>query len=287
MPNPWQFYHQDQINSVYAVTNAAGSVLERYLYDPFGLPDVRDASWGARTLTAIGNPWLFTGQEWRSDLGLSNYKARWYQPTLGRFMQNDPVRFDAGDLNLYRYCGNDPLNRIDPSGEREVDIYIWEQHLIPGPTNRWAGHVMITEANSTEVKLSQYMKKPGEESQASGPNTKFEYRDTMIEQKDLPTKIFRAELSNDVAFDASVADHVGRKTWDYYPDLSNETHCSRAGYDALQAGGLPLPKNDKQVMPGTLGRELDKLAKPAKEGEKQKVRRIELSETPLMKKPTR
>lgn len=112
----WQFYHQDQINSVYAVTNAAGTVLERYLYDPFGLPDVRDASWGARTSTAIGNPWLFTGQEWRGDIGLSNYKARWYQPTLGRFMQNDPVRFDAGDINLYRYCSNDPLNNVDPDG---------------------------------------------------------------------------------------------------------------------------------------------------------------------------
>ncbi len=118
----WQFYHQDQINSVYAVTNAAGTVLERYLYDPFGLPDVRDASWGARTSTAIGNPWLFTGQEWRGDLGLSNYKARWYQPTLGRFMQNDPVRFDAGDINLYRYCGNDPVNRADPLGLADVNL---------------------------------------------------------------------------------------------------------------------------------------------------------------------
>jgi len=113
----WQYYHQDQINSVYAVTNASGTVLERYLYDPFGLPDVRNASWGGSgTVSAIGNPWLFTGQEWRSDLSLSNYKARWYQPVLGRFMQNDPVRFDAGDVNLYRYCGNNPVNGVDPDG---------------------------------------------------------------------------------------------------------------------------------------------------------------------------
>jgi RHS repeat-associated protein len=112
----WQYYHQDQINSVYAVTNAGGSVLERYLYDAFGAPDVRDVNWNTRASTAIDNPWLFTGQEWRADVQLANYKARWYQPTLGRFMQNDPVRFDAGDINLYRYCENDPVNRMDSTG---------------------------------------------------------------------------------------------------------------------------------------------------------------------------
>jgi RHS repeat-associated protein len=112
----WQYHHPDALGSTVAVTNAAGSVIERYLYDPFGLPDIRDANGNARTATAIGNPWLFTGQEWRGDVQLANYKARWYQPTLGRFLQNDPVRFDAGDINLYRYCFNDPINHVDPDG---------------------------------------------------------------------------------------------------------------------------------------------------------------------------
>ncbi|MCW5547563.1 MAG: hypothetical protein KIT44_01220 [Opitutaceae bacterium] len=113
----WQYHHPDALGSTVAVTNAAGSVIERYLYDPFGLPDIRDANGNARTATAIGNLWLFTGQEWRGDIVLANYKARWYQSTLGRFLQNDPVRFDAGDLNLYRYCFNNPINHVDPSGE--------------------------------------------------------------------------------------------------------------------------------------------------------------------------
>lgn len=113
----WQYYHQDPINSVVAVTDSTGLVVERYLYDVFGLPDIRDSNGNSRASTAIDNPWLFTGQEWRGDLGLSNYKARWYQPTLGRFMQNDPVRFDAGDINLYRYCGNNPINHTDPTGK--------------------------------------------------------------------------------------------------------------------------------------------------------------------------
>jgi RHS repeat-associated protein len=109
-------------------------VIERYLYDPFGLPDIRDANGNARTATAIGNLWLFTGQEWRRDIQLANYKARWYQPTLGRFLQNDPVRFDAGDLNLYRYCFNNPINHTDPSGKVPllIPIAIFAGKMIAG-----------------------------------------------------------------------------------------------------------------------------------------------------------
>jgi RHS repeat-associated protein len=114
----WQYHHHDPLNGAVAVTNGAGAVLERYLYDPFGDPDVRDAAWAPRPGgTAIGNPWLFTGQEWRGEMGLMNYKARWHHPRLGRFLQTDPIRFDAGDLNLYRYCFNNPINYVDPEGQ--------------------------------------------------------------------------------------------------------------------------------------------------------------------------
>jgi hypothetical protein len=47
---------------------------------------------------------------------LSNYKNRWYSPKLGRFLQNDPIHFSGGDINLYRYCVNDPINVGDPMG---------------------------------------------------------------------------------------------------------------------------------------------------------------------------
>jgi RHS repeat-associated protein len=59
---------------------------------------------------------LFTGREWLSDLKLYDYRNRLYQPELGRFMQPDPKEFAAGDYNLYRYCHNDPVNRVDPMG---------------------------------------------------------------------------------------------------------------------------------------------------------------------------
>src|ERR1043166_2908770 len=48
-----------------------------------------------------------------------DYRARLYQPGLGRFLQPDPQEFTAGDYNLYRYCYNDPVNKSDPTGLRE------------------------------------------------------------------------------------------------------------------------------------------------------------------------
>jgi RHS repeat-associated protein len=60
--------------------------------------------------------YLFTGRELQPENGLYNYRNRFYHPTIGRFLQPDPIGFWGGDINLYSYCWNDPLNWLDPWG---------------------------------------------------------------------------------------------------------------------------------------------------------------------------
>jgi RHS repeat-associated protein len=95
----------DAQGSIAAITNAAG-VATINTYDEYGIPAASN----------VGR-FQYTGQTWLPEVGLYNYKARLYSPTLGRFLQTDPSGYDDG-LNWYAYVGNDPLNRSDPTGNQ-------------------------------------------------------------------------------------------------------------------------------------------------------------------------
>ena len=72
----------------------------------------------------VNNPYMFTGRRYDSEAGLYYYRARYYSPYIGRFIQTDPIGYEAG-LNLYTYCGNNPLNWLDPLGlDKEKNKYL-------------------------------------------------------------------------------------------------------------------------------------------------------------------
>ena len=64
----------------------------------------------------------FTGREYDPAIGLYYYRARMYDPTLGRFTSEDPIGFSGGDINLYGYVSNNPLNSIDPYGLQDGPV---------------------------------------------------------------------------------------------------------------------------------------------------------------------
>lgn len=100
------YIHHDHHGSVIAQSNpSTGAVTSVYKYGPFGE--------SAATLpgTTIG----YTGQRYEEELGLYHYKARYFHPGMGRFLQPDPIGYKAG-MNLYAYCSNDGLNHTDPDG---------------------------------------------------------------------------------------------------------------------------------------------------------------------------
>lgn len=115
-----QYWHYDDAGHVTHVSDSNGNVREQYIYDPFGQPYVYDGP-GTSYLyqtSALGNRRTFNGAgsyDWYPEIGLYHVGARWYSPTIGRFMQPDPIGQEGG-LNQYVYCGNDPINGSDPSG---------------------------------------------------------------------------------------------------------------------------------------------------------------------------
>lgn len=126
------FFHRDFQGSIVALTNNSGVVTNKYTYSPFGES-------AALTGTIFG----YTGQRYDAETGLYYYKARHYSPVLGRFLQTDPIGYAGGDLNLYAYVANDPINFRDPFGLSAQDSK--NSHYQPGD-------VLKAGASLTEVR---------------------------------------------------------------------------------------------------------------------------------------
>ena len=103
-----RWLHRDHQGSIIGYSDGAtatpGAMIAKNSYDEYGIP-----------ATTNTGRFQYTGQVWLPELGMYHYKARIYSPTLGRFLQTDPIGYDGG-INIYNYVDSDPLNKTDPTG---------------------------------------------------------------------------------------------------------------------------------------------------------------------------
>ena len=110
------YHHQDDLFSVIAITDRDGHPVERSEYSDYGEFSITDAVTGDRLdASLIDNEHTFTGRLVDADTGLLEYRHRWYAPTLGRFVQPDPLGF-ADSMNRRVLAISNPLRYIDPLG---------------------------------------------------------------------------------------------------------------------------------------------------------------------------
>jgi RHS repeat-associated protein len=145
-------YHGDRHGNVTALLDYWGGLVEQYSYDAFGKPTIMNGYGTPHSsphgVSAVGNRFMFQGREWLGELGLIDYRHRFYDPSMGRFLQMDPMglqtegeklsagqkalfspggsapeAFSSSEMNLFRYCGDDPVDGSDPLGLENYGFY--------------------------------------------------------------------------------------------------------------------------------------------------------------------
>ena len=101
------YYQTDGLRSTTSLSSSSGTVASTYTYDSFG--NITNFTGTLR------NPFQYTGREYDSETNLYFYRARYYDPVAGRFVNEDPIRFKGGN-NFYTYVLNDPVILRDPTG---------------------------------------------------------------------------------------------------------------------------------------------------------------------------
>ncbi len=108
------YYPRNQQYSILGLTNAAGTLVERYTYSAYGTLGIYAANGTVRSSSTYANRYTYTGREWDGELRLYHFRARWYDPATGGFVTRDPLGYVDG-MSLYRgYFG---VDGVDPSGQ--------------------------------------------------------------------------------------------------------------------------------------------------------------------------
>jgi RHS repeat-associated protein len=161
-------YFQDSLGNTSHVTDSAGNLLDRYTYSAFGTPSFFSANNSQLSTSAYGIRHLFQGQLWTQETWLNDYRNRVELPTMGVFLQPDPIGFKGDAANVYRFVNNNAVNRIDPMGlypVRVIDFDAMPQppSSDPGPPEMVAGVNVAREMKTFDDRMN-CANRPGSDS---------------------------------------------------------------------------------------------------------------------------
>jgi len=113
-----RIYYLDDANfNVTTIVDTGGDALERYVYSPYGVLTIYDATWSnIRSDSSYDIEYTYTGRRYDKETGLYYYRHRVLSAQLGRFLSRDPAGYEGGDINLSRYVRSLPTTLLDPNG---------------------------------------------------------------------------------------------------------------------------------------------------------------------------
>ena len=172
------YYHKDGLGNITSLTDESGNEKEKYVYDAFGKRTIYDEADRVLASSALENPYSFTGREYDDETSLQYHRARYYNPETGIWISEDPIEFNSGEENLYRYALNNPINYFDPDGDFSI---IANTIRIGAVVGLCVGGLKIVEhlrekKRENTIKHSQCIKKAKSQSEVAKCNRDFWFR---------------------------------------------------------------------------------------------------------------
>jgi RHS repeat-associated protein len=234
--NTWdiRYTHADANGNIIALTNSSGVVSARYRYDAFGktidATDVDNSGWVNHNIHGFSSKASFGNQ------GLLYYGYRWYSPSLGRWINRDPIE-ENGGVNLYGFVGNDGVNALDLLGLNGITTGF--------PTADAAG----TAGTLAAVLLTQSRKPFGAEwcGQVCKKGCDFAYSQPVMgtDPKDLKGTIYNGLCNPSKSKCPDGWSSVGfYHSHPYGPDFNKTDLDAAAGYQNMYVGGAGTDKDE-------------------------------------------
>ncbi len=238
-------YHRDEQGSTAYMTGPGGGVENSYRYDAFGNLLERKET--------VPNRILYTGQRYDQETGQYYLRARYYNPVVGRFLQEDTYHGDG--LNLYAYCGNNPVVYYDPSGHDSAAVMKKaEEPDLPVGVGKGGSKTIFNSTPELEAHIKNIDPSvPRKRGIGGAHNSKEFFKNDVAIVSETPSKIpgvktveYRMpKLNADGTPTGEYGARVFKKTI-YDPDIISDDEFIKRGLDAANDA---ISKTDDGIMP--------------------------------------